>query len=126
MPLSFEQDDTLGYLTLTTGEGSSVRILVNSFYNNSFKGETAETQYERVRGFLEGKPSKRSAWFSNCNGSSWFNINFEKDLFTLEGGEFGPTFGGDVNVKCSYSKNKEVIDRFMRFMLPREEEESKN
>ena len=96
-----------------------VTIGVSRHYNSSFPGQTHEDQLNKVRKLLNGEQLTNEAppYFSNRNGSSWFNIDFENDRFTLGGGEHGPTFGGNCRIFCSYSKNKEQIDNFMRFML---------
>lgn len=97
-------------------DGGSVTIDVSNHYQSSFPNQTHEDQLNKVRKFLNGESSPM-AMFCNCNGESEFGINFETDTFTLCGGEFGPTFGGSCRISCCYKKNKEEIDKFMKFML---------
>jgi len=94
-------------------------IGVSNMYQNSRPGETRETQLETVREMLETGKSAKTAVFTNCNGES--EIRLKNDIFYLGGGQFGPTFGGHVNIRVSYSENKVEIDKFLNFLLAQEE-----
>ena len=123
MTLEFTHDEGIGNFKMSVSDDEYVTISVCSYYNNSFPGQTHEDQLNKVRKMLNGKQLTNEAppYFSNRNGSSWFNIDFENDRFTLDGGEFGLTFGDSCKICCSYSKNKEHIDNFMRFILGKED-----
>ncbi len=114
MALKF--NDSMSNLELYMADGGSVTIGVSNYYENSYPNETHEDQLNKVRKFLNGESSP-TAMFCNYNGESEFGINFETDTFTLCGGQFGPTFGDSCRISCSYKKNKEEIDKFMKFML---------
>ena len=122
MALQFNSDSVIpdetscGNLTLNMTDGGSVTIGVSNYYNSSYPNQTHEDQLNKVWKFLNGESSPM-AMFCNCNGESEFGINFETDTFTLSGGQFGPTFGSSCRISWSYKKNKEEIDKFMKFML---------
>lgn len=105
-----------GGFTLTTPEGASMTMSVSNDYQSGYEDETKEVQFKKIKQLLKGEPSK-TVIYCNRNGESEFNIDFTKDQFVLRGGEFGPSFGASVVLTCSYSKNKEQIDRFMLFLM---------
>jgi hypothetical protein len=96
-------------------------ICVFNYYTNSYPGETADTQHEKIRRMLAGERGLR-AMFSNCDGESQFEIN-DEGVFILQGGQFGPTFGHTVRIICDYESNKEELDKFLNFMLKGEDDD---
>ena len=108
--------DGVANMKLHMADGGYVTIGVSNHYESSFPNQTHEDQLNKVRKLLNGEVSPMPM-FCNCNGESEFGINFGTDTFTLCGGYFGPTFGDSCGISCSYKKNKEEIDKFMKFML---------
>lgn len=119
MSLQFvDEGDGSGSFRVRFENNGYVEIGVSNSYDPPYSSsETIQDQYNRINDWLNGIPNQRRALFSDRNGSSDFYVDIVGDIFTLHGGEFGPSFGGDCTIKCSYSKNKTEIDKFMCFML---------
>lgn len=113
-----------GKFIMGNSNGGSMEILIYNRFDNGFEGETRETQLNRIHNMLNGKNDR--AIFSNCNGTSEFRINFDLDTFLLNGGSFGPSFGSHCSIKCSYSKNKLEINKFLNFMLINDDSSENN
>lgn len=111
-----------GNITLETPDGTTVNISVsNEFQLNEEDEEDSpinskDDTFNKLRLLLNGEPAGSVNFYSN-NGESLFSLDFTKDNFFLMGGEYGPSFGSCVTLNCSYSKNKETIDKFMKFLL---------
>ena len=101
-----------GYAEL---RGDNFEMSVYGYYNNSYPGETYQTQYDRINRLLAGERDL-TATFSNCNGESQFTIN-SSGTFELTGGQADPPFGSRIRIFCNYDDNKEELDKFMRYML---------
>lgn len=113
MCLKFE--DSYGIKYLKSGGFS---ISVSNLYQNSYPGETKQTQTDKIIRMLNGEKDL-SVMYTNCNGESEFRITND-DKFVLRGGEYGPTFGDIVKIEVSYSENKIEIDKFLKFMMQNE------
>lgn len=90
-------------------------ITVWNIYENSYPGETYETQCDKINRLLAGERDL-TATFSNYNGESQFTIDSE-GTFSLTGGRADPPFGSSMSILCDYESNKEELDKFMRYML---------
>lgn len=107
-----------GNLKLNTTDGGCVTIGICNYYHSSYPTENKENQLNKIRKLLEGEICEGTGpIFANNNGVSSFSIDFENDIFILNGGAFGPTFGDICTISCSYKNNKNEIDKFMRFMI---------
>ena len=123
MSLKFINNENGQYFEVKFGKSSFIWIHVSNEYINGHEDETEEEQLERIKNYLLGKGSDKTILLSNDCNESELNINFEKDIFYLSGGEPGPSFGFESGLTCSYSENKEEIDKFLHYLLNYDEKE---
>jgi len=117
MSLKFFNNEGGQYFEVKFGKSSFMWIHVSNEYINGHENETEEDQKERIEKYLLGEGSDKTILLSNDCNESEINIDFEKDIFYLSGGEPGPSFGFESGLTCSYSENKEEIDKFLHYLL---------
>ena len=121
MSLKFFNNENGQYFEVKFGIKSFMWIHVSNEYINGHEDETEEEQNERIKKYLLGEGSDKTILLSNDCNESEINIDFEKDIFYLSGGEPGSSFGFECGFTCSYTENKEEIDKFLHYLLNDEE-----
>jgi hypothetical protein len=112
MSLKFINDNGCGHL-----EYRDSMMFFTVSVDRLFEDEkNIEQTKQQLNNILNGQRNI-TALLACAEGESSLSINND-DIFNLTGGAWsGQAFASDVRFYCSYSKNKEEIDKLLRFLL---------